>query len=94
MSGLASYIIASKLKFIKQKIKTWNRDVFGNIKVQKHKLMGIINSLDVKEKSSGLISDEFQQKTVAKAEWAKDYLDGGNLLETKVEGSMALKRGS
>jgi len=27
--------------------------------------------VDVKEKSSGVTSDEFQQKTVAKAEWAK-----------------------
>ena len=33
---------------------------------EKHKLMGIINSLDVKEKSSDLTGDEFQQKTVAR----------------------------
>ena len=33
--------------------------------------MGIINALDIKEESGGLIEPEFQQKLEAKADWAK-----------------------
>ena len=68
VSGFASFIVASKLKYIKNKLKIWNREVFKDIKIQKHKLMGIINSLDMKEESSGLSSDELLQRTNAKAD--------------------------
>jgi len=62
------------LKHIKEKLKIWNRDVFGDIKIQKHNLLDTISSLDTKEESSGLTSDEIQQKSVAKADWAKIIL--------------------
>ena len=42
--------------------------------MQKHKLLGIINSLNMKEESSGLTSDEIQKKIVAKADWGKVIL--------------------
>ena len=32
VQGFASYIVAKKLLFIKEKLKTWNREVFGDIK--------------------------------------------------------------
>ena len=31
--GRASFRLASKLKFLKQKIKAWNREVFGRLEV-------------------------------------------------------------
>jgi len=68
VEGFASYIVAKKLKYIKEKLKIWNRDVFGDIKLPKHNLLGTINSLDTKEESFGLTSDEIQQKSVAKAD--------------------------
>jgi len=71
VSGFASFIVASKLKYIKNKLKIWNREVFGDIKIQKHKFMGMINSLDMKEASSSLSTDEHLQRTDAKADWAK-----------------------
>jgi len=47
---------------------------FWDIKTQKHYLVGIINSLDVKEESSGLTGDEIRPREVAKDEWAKIIL--------------------
>jgi len=38
VDGFASYIVATKLRFVKQKLKKWNRDVFGDIKTQKYNL--------------------------------------------------------
>ena len=58
VEGFASYIVAKKLKFVKEKLMKWNRDVFGDIKTQKYNLLGIINSLDVKEETSSLTSVE------------------------------------
>ena len=34
--GRASFRLASKLKILKEKIKTWNRDVFGRLEVNKN----------------------------------------------------------
>jgi len=33
--AFASYVIASKLKYIKAKLKVWNREIFGDIRVKK-----------------------------------------------------------
>jgi len=55
----ASFIVAKKLKYIKEKMKIWNRDVFGDMKMRKHNLLGTINSLDTKEESYGLTEEEF-----------------------------------
>ena len=74
VGGFASYIVATKLKFVKEKLKKWNRDVLGDIKTQKYNLLGIINSLDVKEETSGLTSVEIQQRSDAKEDWAKIIL--------------------
>jgi len=56
--GFASFIIANKRKYIKEKLKIWNREIFGDIKVQKLKLLRLINYLNMKEESSGLSSEE------------------------------------
>ena len=68
VSGFASFILASKLKYIKEKLKIWNREIFGDIKFQKLKLLRLINYLNMKEESSGLSSDELLQRTNAKAD--------------------------
>jgi len=66
VDGFASYIVATKLRFVKEKLKKWNRDVFGDIKTRKYNLLGIINSLDVKEETCGFPSVEIQQRRDAK----------------------------
>ena len=60
VQGFASFIVAKKLQYIKEKLKIWNRKVFGDIKMRKHNLLGSINSLDNKEESCGLTEVEFQ----------------------------------
>ena len=69
--GFASFVVASKLKYLKGKLKVWNRESFGDIKVKKCKLLESINSLDLKEESSGLNSEELEQRSVARADWGK-----------------------
>ena len=56
---------------IKAKLKVWNREIFGDIRVKKHKLLEAINSLDLKEELIGLSSEEFDMRSESKAEWAK-----------------------
>ena len=48
---------ASMLKYVKEKLKKQNKQVFGNIKTQKYNMMGLVKSMDVKD-SSDLSSDE------------------------------------
>jgi len=72
--GEASYVVAKKLNFVKEKLKKWNRDVFEDIKTQKYNLLGIINSFDVKKETSSLSSVEIQQRRDAKEDWAKIIL--------------------
>jgi len=48
--------------------------VFGDIKTRKYNLLGIINSLDMKEETSSLTSVEIQQRWDAREDWAKIIL--------------------
>jgi len=54
VQGFASYVVARKLKVVKVELKTWNKDVFGYIKVRKYNLLNSVNALDKKEESGGL----------------------------------------
>ena len=49
VEGFASYVLARKLKVIKERLKEWNKEVFGDIRVRKFNLMGSINAIDEKE---------------------------------------------
>ena len=71
MNDFASHVIANKLKYIKVKLKIWNGEVFGDIRTKKCVYLSIINSLDAKEESNGLTSNELLQRKVAKDDWAK-----------------------
>ena len=46
--------MASKLKYLKAKLKMWNKEIFGDIRIKKQKLLDAINALGLKEESSGL----------------------------------------
>ena len=46
-------------------------EIFDDIRVKKHKLLEAINSLDLKEESTGLSSKEFDMRSESKAKWAK-----------------------
>ena len=47
-------MLARKLKVVKEQLKKWNKEVFGNIRLRKYNLLDSVNALDVKEASVGL----------------------------------------
>ena len=67
-------MIAKKLKLIKAKIKKWNREAFGDIKIQKYNLMDSISQLDVKEETSSLSDEELEQRKADRYELTKVIL--------------------
>lgn len=66
--GWAAYRFQQKLLFIKQKLKTWNREVFGSIPQQKQILSQQIDHLDHKESEVGLSEEELRQRNELKEE--------------------------
>ena len=46
----ASFIIARKLRFLKE-LKKWNKEVFVDVKVQRYNLLGTFSSFDLKDES-------------------------------------------
>ena len=64
--GRASFRLASKLKILKEKIKTWNRDVFGRLEVNKNLALQQIEFWDRVESDRNLTERETKLKTEAK----------------------------
>ncbi len=56
--GTLSFILASKLKVLKEDLKHWNRVTFGDVRYRKHHRMGDILELDVKEGRGDLSVEE------------------------------------
>jgi len=62
VTGFASFVLASKLKVVKEELKIWNREVFGDVRLKKFSLLGSINALDAKEESVGLSSEDVDRR--------------------------------
>ncbi|RVW62494.1 hypothetical protein CK203_064025 [Vitis vinifera] len=71
VSGRASYKLATKLKGIKQKLKVWNREVFGNLESNKMAALQQVDYWDQVESERGLIEEELSRKKEAKEDYAK-----------------------
>uniref|UniRef100_A0A2N9J584 UBC core domain-containing protein n=1 Tax=Fagus sylvatica TaxID=28930 RepID=A0A2N9J584_FAGSY len=56
--GTPSFVLASKLKALKEDLKHWNKETFGDVRLQRHRKMGKILELDVKEGNGGLSSED------------------------------------
>jgi hypothetical protein len=56
--GTPSFVLASKLKALKEDLKHWNKETFGDVRLQRHRKMGEILELDVKEGNGGLSSED------------------------------------
>ena len=65
VSGRASYKLATKLKVIKQNLKFWNREVFGNLESNK------LVALQQVESERRLTEEETSIKKEAKEGYAK-----------------------
>jgi len=89
VNGFAGYVVANMFKYIKVKLKIWNRGVFRDIRTKSYVSLSIINSLDTKEESDGLTSDELLPRKAPKNDLGKVYLDGGDFLETIIKSALA-----
>ncbi|RVX18958.1 Transposon TX1 uncharacterized 149 kDa protein [Vitis vinifera] len=64
--GRASFRVASKLKFLKDKIKSWNREVFGRVEVNKNLALQQVEFWDRMESGRSLTERESELKIEAK----------------------------
>nr|CAN73960.1 hypothetical protein VITISV_023007 [Vitis vinifera] len=69
--GRASFRLATKLKSPKDKIKTWNRDVFGRLEVNKNLALQQVEFWDRVESDRSLTERETELKTEAKEVFKK-----------------------
>lgn len=46
-----------KLKFVKEKLRIWNRDVFGDTRIRKRDDIQVLDVLDKIESGDGLVED-------------------------------------
>ena len=55
--GSPSFVLASKLKMLKEDIKKWNKESFGSVHIKKVELMNELQGLESKE-NQGLFTGE------------------------------------
>ena len=70
-SGSFSFILAEKLKALKAILKTWNKDVFGKVGVNKSLALDIVAFWDSKEKLRSLSMEELEARKEAKEDFKK-----------------------
>jgi hypothetical protein len=68
ITGTPSFVLACKLKTLKEDLKKWNSDTFGDVHYRKACRMKDILDLDVKEGREGLSVDEQNLREVLKGE--------------------------
>ena len=56
--GATSFILANKLKLLKNDLKIWNVEVFGHVEARIKKLWKDLNALENMEESQGLSTEE------------------------------------
>ena len=64
--GSASYRLATKMKEIKQKLKVWNREVFGRLEYNKVVALQLVDYWDLVESERSLSEEETTSKKEAK----------------------------
>jgi len=66
-TGSPSFFLAQKLKALKEDLKKWNKEVFGNLAFKKSLLFELFG-LDVKEGILGLLHEDHARRTQVKGE--------------------------
>lgn len=56
--GWEGYKFMKKLKFLKEKFKVWNREIFGDIRIRKRENLQEFEHLDRRESEDGLTEDQ------------------------------------
>ncbi|RVX20512.1 Transposon TX1 uncharacterized 149 kDa protein [Vitis vinifera] len=70
-NGSFSFILAKKLKALKAILKSWNKDVFGQVDVNKKVALDKVNFWDGQEKLRPLSLEELEARKVAKGDFEK-----------------------
>ena len=65
-SGWEGFKFLTKLKLIKSKVKKWNEEVFGDVRLQKQALLRRIKELDVFEYSGTWNNDLKEERLEVK----------------------------
>ena len=82
-SGSFSFILAEKLKALKVILKSWNKEVFGKVVVNKKLALDKVDFWDIQEKGRVLSMEELEARKEAKENlkngfsWRK-FLGGKN----------------
>lgn len=67
MEGWGCFVFKEKLKCLREDLKRWNRDQFGNLDDQISSLREEIQRLDIKDDNSGLLEEEISRRREATA---------------------------
>ena len=70
-SGSPSFILVEKLKFMKAKLKEWNRNTFGRVGYRKNLALEQVEYWDAKEKISRLSLEELEGRKEAREDYKK-----------------------
>ncbi|XP_057819425.2 uncharacterized protein LOC131032467 [Cryptomeria japonica] len=62
VEGFLAFQFFKKLSYVKQKLKSWNRDVFGNIFDEKSRIEGDLGALNVKFLAEGIDEVDYLTK--------------------------------
>ena len=67
-TGSPSFVLAQKLKTLKEDLKKWNKEVFGDLAFKKKSLLSELLGLDAKEDILGLSHEDQACRTQVKGE--------------------------
>ena len=84
--GSPSFVLAQKLKSLKEDLKKWNKEDFGDLAFRKKCLLSELLGLDAKEELMGLSNEEASRHTQVKGDIAAVAALEETFLETKVSG--------
>ena len=70
-NGSFRFILANKLKALKAILKTWNKDVFGKVGVNKRLALDKVDFWDSQEKLRFLSMEELEARKEAKGDFEK-----------------------
>ncbi|XP_059654845.1 uncharacterized protein LOC132301624 [Cornus florida] len=71
IDSFLSYVLARKLRVLKNEIKRWNKEVFGNLEWRKNRAFAEIAHIDRLEGSSGIGEEQTSRRVACQAEITK-----------------------
>ncbi|XP_059664284.1 uncharacterized protein LOC132310062 [Cornus florida] len=69
--GTPSHVLAGRLRFLKEFLKTWNKEVFGNLEWRKNRVLAEIAAIDRMEVQGDLVESLKARRAECKAEFTE-----------------------